>query len=83
MLRVMRDEVPRTRDSKSYYVVQVVVEATHIWLVILVQSGVHYNFFFFGRIVYNSSASQKVLGRSASCWMRAFLIRDSIEDFEM
>lgn len=47
MLRVMRDEVPRTRDSKSYYVVQVVVEATHIWLVILVQSGVHYNFFFF------------------------------------
>lgn len=45
MLRVMRDEVPRTRDSKSYYVVQVVVEATHIWLVILVQSGMHYNFF--------------------------------------
>lgn len=46
MLRVMRDEAPRTRDSKSYYVVQVVVEATHIWLVILVQSGMHYNFFF-------------------------------------
>lgn len=81
MLRVMRDEVPRTRDSKSYYVVQVVVEATHIWLVILVQSGMHYNFF--GRILYGGSASQKVLGRSASCWMRAFLIRDSIEDFEM
>lgn len=59
MLRVMRDEVPRTRDSKSYYVVQVVVEATHIWLVILVQSGVHYNFFFLGELCITAALHKK------------------------